>query len=1162
MLSTDFFMSDKKPAPKPQSKKPSPASEEKAQENRSPESEASDLSPGHDLPDHPSSRPLRQDMILNVQRSLGNRSARELIDKDRSGDTPEVMGQWPFESRTYSVEAILRDRTPDDIGELSDEQIRAASLQQKMALVHLINWGNVWVGPENERQVERIWRIVSENQEEFGRALEHFPNYFKESVEFGAEIEHLEPIPTLKRQFRTDVKGLASGYLDSNEQMILSELERVGLPNPNEMQAPTMAANPLRESTSTGPSEMNEPMTARVQEIQAIAAQVRRAQLAQRELERIPVGYGFTGDPRYRMGAIGRDMQEWARDLYGTHPQLFQVATYDPSMLPEIRPFGNEQPPFHDYDEVKPHHDELSARIAEFASNYPTIHALIQAERVEEFALGSLQEARQVMAEVLQGVLSNILTTRPRLSSDDLDYRDLTPIHHQMRQGQVAAPSGNNYQSGISRAVMDLVLEDHETTEFWISIGLGTLAAAAFLVAEFATLGSATFILATGVGLTASATQAGRSWENYEELATAADATVSDEMQLVSQSQADAALMGAVLDTVFLFLDMAAPAIRWARDARAAARGTAIIEEAAQAGERAIGLESLAALGAGAGHESRELVARAITNLGVEETIQRSGKSLDELLAIVGENSDAGRRLLAFRQVGAGAMRSTQELAELLPNLASDVAGGVVREGREMTPQLADEIVQQAIERLGPQRTLELTGGWKKLSSLLGNNAGSADRLLAWRDGIMADLAEFVNRDLRGDLEEGVELIRRTGSEDFTSDLDISLLGPNAAANRQHAMSFLAGRLGAPRENLSRLLYTDLFTDPRRMHLYDLIPDASLRERIAAEAAGFEREVIWNRRLYDALQANDRSLAATIREQMRQLGVREVGYTPINAEEIHRMSVRIDSLHQELDAARRVGDTARQGELATEIARNQALINAAEGGGYFSGGGVRRSVSQASGEFEGFPGFTQAEIATEARRMLPTQDFMHVLDQLPKLDEEIRSLRRLAGMEVIPPDRLSAALKGIGKYGERLTEVAGPNLGGEVPARRIMEAFGDQFSDLIAAARRTEGATLATQIATNSDDLVRRTEVAIRNYEAASADILRILQNRATITTPGITGANLRNVQIMVRAHTGFLRLSDNVLFHLRHAARLIRTRALPPGREGDASVGGGESEE
>jgi hypothetical protein len=261
-------------------------------------------------------------------------------------------------------------------------------------------------------------------------------------------------------------------------------------------------------------------------------------------------------------------------------------------------------------------------------------------------------------------------------------------------------------------------------------------------------------------------------------------------------------------------------------------------------------------------------------------------------------------------------------------------------------------------------------------------------------------------------------------------------------------------------------------------------------------------------------------------------------------------------LHQELQAAQRAGNTARQGELATQIARKQAMINATEHGGYFSGGGVRRSVSEA----EGFPGFTEAEAATEARRALPAQQFTHVLDQLPKLDSAIRKLDEAARGHPIPVDNLASALKEVGKYGQRLTEVVGESLAGDVPGREIMDAFGDQFSELIAAARRSEGETLAVQIAADADALIRQTRTALTNFEQASSGILRVMQNRATITSPGIIGANLHNMQIMIRVHPHFVRIMDHIAFNLQSVGRMLRAGGLPPaqGERGLTETAGG----
>ena len=1095
-----------------------------------------------DLPEHPTNLDQRRRRFRRLQGAVGNRQVNNMIGKQGRGKMPDVMPVFENDfgilaQRPNTVAAILSRQTPDDIVYLSDAAIREASLSQKMSLVHLINWGNAWVGPLNEGQLERIWRITAEDREEFGRALDQYPRYFQESIRFGADIADMDPIPDLKRQFRDDVKGLANRYLNSNEQLILNTLSDMGVPQ-DEMPRSFISM------TTGAVRPMTEQNVANVQEIQAVAAKIRRAQLAQDELRQIPVGHRFV--PRIAAQAVEfpPPNQAAAAQRFQRDPDRFTPSTFYPGSPPQFRPFGDENPAYQDWDEVKANYDLLTTQIAQFASRYPVLNTLIQEGRVEEFALASPMQARQVMVSELMPVLGNIERSRAELASDHLDYRDLVPIHHQLKQGQAAPDSGTNYTEGINRSVMEFVVEEHEDSEFWWSLGLGSLAAAAFLVAEFATLGSATFIAATMVGVGASGTQAAMSWDQYETLATAADASLTDETRLISQDQADMALFTAVLDSVFLFIDMAGPAMRAVRELGPGARASNLIVETAEAGAQSVGLESLARIGTEATAESANLVGRSVTELGVEETMRRTGKSVDELLQHIAPDSPAYTRLVAFRRMGQQQMRTTAQLVEMLPNLSDDLAGGVVREGRQMTAAMADEIVQQAVERLGPQRTLELAGGWKKLSTTLGNAAPSRHALIEFRDQVYRDLEAFVTQNLRAEgqsIEE--QLIKRTGTEDFVSDIDISLLGPNASANRQEAMSFLAGRLGVPPERMGNLLYMDLFTDPTRMHLYDLIPDSAIRERIAREAAGFERELIMNRRLYDARRAGNQELVDSILLEMRQPPtIREVGYTPMTPDEIRRASTELDELHAAFRAAE--GDAARQGELATEIARKQAMVNAAEEGGYFSGGGVRTSVS----ERDNFPGFTEAERATEARRMLPAQEFTHVLDQLPKMDQAIAEFRRVAGRDPMNPTDLARAMKGVGKYGERFTEVVGSRLGSEMPAREVFDNFADELANLINSSRSGAAVSLSDQIARDSDGLVRRVGSSLDDFEAWSEDLVRLMQDRANIITPGAT--DLRNMQYLLRAHSGFLRLKANILFQLSTVGRMVRLGTASAVRE------------
>ena len=163
-----------------------------------------------------------------------------------------------------------------------------------------------------------------------------------------------------------------------------------------------------------------------------------------------------------------------------------------------------------------------------------------------------------------------------------------------------------------------------------MQLGLGTLAAAAFIFSEFATAGMATFLWAAA-GMAASGTQAGMSISRYEELSSASQTATSEDTRLVSEEQVSEAKVAAVLDTAFAFLD-----------AYGAVKGVAGAVKATAARK---GLEGLARMGK---EEAARAIEAAVRDLGPEETIRRSGKGVEELIETVGgEGTEAGKKLRA-----------------------------------------------------------------------------------------------------------------------------------------------------------------------------------------------------------------------------------------------------------------------------------------------------------------------------------------------------------------------------------------------------------------------------------------------------------------------------------------------------------------------------------
>ncbi len=309
---------------------------------------------------------------------------------------------------------------------------------------------------------------------------------------------------------------------------------------------------------------------------------------------------------------------------FGTHPV---PAYFDPAQPPpnghdadvsaEIHGAGE----MHAWAEVKAHHDRLQAVVTALAAESPALYAPAaqgDTARLAEMAAAPADEARQTMAATLRELLANIRATMPRLGGD-LDDRDLTPLHERLFQGAPGA-SGTSWSNPLHQSIAREVVEGHEDAQFWLSLGLGTAAAAAFVVAELATFGGATFFIAGGAGLAAGGVMAARGWEQWDDLSTAANASTGEQGQIVSQAQADAALTSAVIDSAFAFLDLV-PALQAVRAATAARHGI----------ETAVG-QGMEALARG-GETSGALVARDGAGETIEQSIRQGGETSGDIAA-------------------------------------------------------------------------------------------------------------------------------------------------------------------------------------------------------------------------------------------------------------------------------------------------------------------------------------------------------------------------------------------------------------------------------------------------------------------------------------------------------------------------------------------------
>ena len=367
--------------------------------------------------------------------------------------------------------------------------------------------------------------------------------------------------------------------------------------------------------------------------------------------------------------------------------------------------------------------------------------------------------------------------------------------------------------------------------------------------------------------------------------------------------------------------------------------------------------------------------------------------------------------------------------------------------------------------------------------------------------------------------------VQRTGTAGkLSNDIDMSFTGANAAQIKNQASEYLARRLGvsnSPKE-FQRIMMADLFTDPRRMHAYDMLP-AAVRERVAANQAAKQEQLIWNRRLYEAVHEGDEALATEIRSQMQGMGISEFRYRPLSGADVSTLSSRVDSLWGELEAAQTAGNMGRVERLSGQIGEAQAMINTAEGGGYFSAGGVRRFVTERPGE----PGF--GRLPGGAGQAIPSAERLTaILDQLPKLDH---AALQLTGST----DDVVSAVRGIGKYGGRLQEViaeAGLRADGGP-----WESLARQCEQLKRAA--DSGTTLARMATGEAEAVIREARAAFSQLLSQSDIALQYVRQATQI--PNIANAAARMAYMTV-AHVRLMRAVNFILGHLEIMARAVRT--------------------
>jgi hypothetical protein len=980
--------------------------------------------------------------------------------------SPEAV---PVLSDKEKVEKAVKSRDPGDVKDIDDYKA-AINPDRRFELIDILaNQG--WVGIRDEWALESLWGTYGDGVVEAAKSR---PDLWKKSIEGGADLDKLPAVKAIPPKFIEDVRGLAYRYLDENEKYCNSELVKVGAAEPD-------------------PGQPKPDVEGEMAQLQQAAKVVQDAQKGQQDLLTIRVGMRQT----VFMGPDGKPLQGWADIMFVPNspptPQQANPTTATPP--------GPDLPRdmFQPFDAVQAEYDNLQAIIDGVGTMYPAVYAVLMQSGPSGLATvagDNPAEAKSMVTNAVKTVLENIKKSRP-LVAGSLPY-DLEPIQMQLLSGSSRGGSGINWGDPVPKALAEQVLKGHKSKEFWVTMGLATLAMAAFIIAEFLTAGLATFAL-VGFGVGLGVGMAGMSWDKAYDLATAKKAAMTKQSEMVSQGQVDMATIEAILNTVLVAVDVLMAAKTAGRALAAGIEKGGFLAGEGAARTALSGLEKLASLSA---NEAKSVVEKAVTELGIDSVTKRTGKSVSELLAIVGEQSSVASRLKAY-------MALPEELAKMS---ATEFAQRSAKLSAEVTAdrKLGEAMASLAVERFGPAEVVRRNGGWKALSLALGNESPAGKVIMSWRDGIVGDIEAFVSK-LPGGLDEtGQAAVKRTGSQGkFTNDFDISLLGPNSSANRNAVRSFVAGRLGTTPSELGELILADFFTDPNRLHLYDQLSPA-LRAELATRAEKIAESTIFAKTLADAEKAGNKELAEQLRAQMKALGIQEAAFKPLAAADRSALYTKIDDLHGQLKTAIEANDQVAQKKLVEQIGDTQGLINAAEGGGYFSGGGTKAMVS------------LPEKLAKGAQDLLPQQKYTALLDQLPKLYGECNSLLR-AG--VVASEESVSAIKGIAKYADRFSKLA-KDMGVAGPEVARFEELSSKFTKILKAAKGETDPILITRLADDAAAAQLELGYLLDAFQGASREMLLRLSRQA-----GLSGApvDLAKIQFLTMATAKLSRASEAV---------------------------------
>ena len=402
-----------------------------------------------------------------------------------------------------AIDKALESRAPADVHAIAN--VRAATEGERLTLIRiLVQQG--WVGPRDEAKLMELWGSFGDT---VGAVAAQDLKLWDDCREAGASLERLPAVQRIRDRFKEETLRIALGNLDKNEHVVDAELARYGLSKEKDVAVPDVSPE------QTG-MPRDEERAAQLRETKELAGMV---QQLQKYLD------GF------RATAVGKAGE----------------------------PFNPDRPPVEDirigeqtsWELVKRGYDDAQGLLARILNAHPALFAAVGhgSEFVEGLAGADPDKDPEGM---LKKIRTNLLAlqqdaraARRNLGSGRCDYRTLKPVHAAVRGG---APWSDPFHAWVTRNDV----KGYEDREYWVDLGVKTASAAALIAAELATLGGATFMILTGVGLGASAAHAAHKEDKFETLSTAHAANAG----LNRKDQVDAAEAEAEMAKVAVAVDL------------------------------------------------------------------------------------------------------------------------------------------------------------------------------------------------------------------------------------------------------------------------------------------------------------------------------------------------------------------------------------------------------------------------------------------------------------------------------------------------------------------------------------------------------------------------------------------------------------------------------